>query len=311
MDMKAKHSGKSIGTLVVAAALIAFLLFFAWIFYVKPKMADILFEPVFVNDVKKIRLVSEMRVKLNASVEAEKSAVLAETDEASRAYADQALSLSAAVEEARSELGVLIEAEKMGKEVDLFREFSTCWERFRQIDQELLPLSVLNTNLKAYELSYDSAQKAVNQLEEALNSLMNSGAPIDKSCRITRLAMRTLVAVLKIHALQSPHIAESRQAKMDEIETTMRAQNALVNESLDALSFLMNPKAKPLIDAATAAYAEFWRINTEVMNLSRQNSNVRSLALSLGQKRNTSVQCQDALEALEKAIQSKVYKATR
>ncbi len=54
-------------------------------------MADILFEPVFVNDVKKIRLVSEMRVKLNASVEAEKSAVLADTDEASRAYADQAL----------------------------------------------------------------------------------------------------------------------------------------------------------------------------------------------------------------------------
>jgi hypothetical protein len=275
-------------------------------------MADILFEPVFVNDVKKIRLVSEMRVKLNASVEAEKSAVLADTDEASRVYADQALALSAAVEEARGELGVLIEAEKMGREVDLFREFTACWERFRQIDQELLPLTVLNTNLKAYALSFDLAQKAVNQMEDSLNALMNSGgAANDKSCRITRLAMRTLVAVLKIHALQAPHIADSRQEKMDEIETTMRAQHTLVNESLDALSFLMNPKSKPLIDAAAAAYAEFWRINTEVMRLSRQNSNVRSLALSLGQKRNTTVQCQDALAALEKAIQSKVYKATR
>jgi hypothetical protein len=309
--MKSKHSGKSIGTLVVAAALIAFLFFIAWIIFFKPKMADVLFEPVFVNDIKKVRLVSGMRVKLNASVEAEKSAVLADTDAASLVYADQALQLSTAVEEARSELGVLIEAEKMGREVDLFREFSACWERFRQIDQELLPLSVLNTNLKAYELSFDSAQKAVNQLEEALNALMNSGVANDKSCRITRLAMRTLVAVLKIHALQSPHIAENRQEKMDEIETTMRTQNVLVNESLDALSFLMNPKGKPLIDAANAAYAEFWRINTEVMKLSRQNSNVRSLALSLGQKRNTTVQCQDALEALEKVIQSKVYKATR
>ncbi len=145
------------------------------------------------------------------------------------------LQLSAAVEEARSELGVLIEAEKMGREVDLFREFSACWERFRQIDQELLPLSVLNTNLKAYELSFDSAQKAVNQLEGSLNTLMNSGAANDKSCKITRLAMRTLVAVLKIHALQSPHIAESRQEKMDEIETTMRTQNALVNAVLGCL----------------------------------------------------------------------------
>ena len=73
----------------------------------------------------------------------------------------------------------------------------------------------------------------------------------------------------------------------------------------------MNPKGKPLIDEANAAYAEFWRINTEVMKLSRQNSNARSLALSLGQKRNTTVQCQDALAALYEAIQSKVYKATR
>jgi hypothetical protein len=162
--MKAKRSGKSIGALVVAVALVAFLMFVAWHYYLKPKMADVLFEPVFVNDVKKIRLVSDMRVKLNASVEAEKSAVLADTDEASRAYADQALQFSDAVEKARSELGALIEAEKMGREVDLFREFSTCWERFRQIDQELLPLTVLNTNLKAYDLSFDAAQKAVNQM---------------------------------------------------------------------------------------------------------------------------------------------------
>lgn len=309
--MNAKHSGKSNIKLVVAAVLVAFLAFAAWLLYLKPKMADILFEPVFINDVKKIRLVSEMRVKLNASVEAEKSAVLADTDEASHVNAEQALRLSDAVEDARLKIGVLIEAEKMGREVDLFREFSACWERFRQIDQELLPLSVLNTNLKAYELSFDSAQKAVKQLEESLCDLMNSDDTNDKSCGIVKLSQRTLSAALKIHALQSPHIAESRQEKMDEIETTIQMQDALINRSLDALSFLMNPKSKPLIVAASAAYAEFWRVNTEVMKLSRQNNNVRSLALSLGQKRKTTVQCQDILAALEETIQSKVYKATR
>lgn len=309
--MKAKHSGKSNIKLVVAAVLVTFLAFAAWLLYLKPKMADILFEPVFINDVKKIRLVSEMRVKLNASVEAEKSAVLADTDEASHANADKALQLSDAVEDARLKIGVLIEAEKMGREVELYRDFSACWEKFRQIDQELLPLSVLNTNLKAYELSFDAAQKAVKQLEESLCDLMNSDDTNDKSCGIVKLSQRTLSAALKIHALQSPHIAESRQEKMDEIETTIQMQDALINRSLDALSFLMNPKSKPLIVAASAAYAEFWRINTEVMKLSRQNNNVRSLALSLGQKRKTTVQCQDILAALEETIQSKVYKATR
>jgi hypothetical protein len=47
------------------------------------------------------------------------------------------------------------------------------------------------------------------------------------------------------------------------------------------------------------------------MKLSRQNDNVRSLALSLGQKRKTTVQCQEILAALEETIQGKVYKATR
>ncbi len=309
--MKAKYSGKSIGTLVVTAALVAFLVFVAWILYLKPKMADIFFEPVFINDVKKVRLVSEMRVNLNASVEAEKSAVLADTDDASIVYADQAQELSAAVEEARLELEVLIEAEKMGREVDILREFSACWERFLQIDRELLPLSVLNTNLKAYDLSYGSAGKALKQLEQALNVLMNSKVSKDKTCEIARLSLRTLSAALKIHALQSPHIAESREEKMDEIETTIQTENALINQSLDALSVLMNPADKPLLEAAKSAYTEFWMINTEVMKLSRQNSNVRSLALSLGQKRKATVQCQDVLAALEEAIQSKAYKATR
>ena len=309
--MKAKYSGKSIGTLVVTAALVSFLVFVAWIMYLKPKMADVFFEPVFINDVKKARLVSGMRVNLNASVEAEKSAVLADTDDASIVYADQALEFSAAVEDARLELEVLIEAEKMGREVDILSEFNTCWERFQQIDRELLPLSVMNTNLKAYDLSYGSAGKALKQLEQALNVLMNSKVSKDKTCEIARLSLRTLSAALKIHALQSPHIAESREEKMDEIETAIQTNDALINQSLDALSFLMNLADKPLLEAAKSAYTEFWVINTEVMKLSRQNSNVRSLALSLGQKRKATVQCQDVLAALEEAIQSKAYKATR
>jgi hypothetical protein len=98
---------------------------------------------------------------------------------------------------------------------------------------------------------------------------------------------------------------------MDEIETTIQAQDALVNQSLDALSFLMTPKSKSLIEEVKNAYAEFWRINSEMMRLSRQNTNVRSLALSLGQKRNVTAQCQEALAALEKIIHDKTYKATR
>jgi hypothetical protein len=309
--MKSKFAGNRTKKILVVSVLTIAVLFIIFISFIKPKMADVFFVPVWVNDVKKIQLVSDMRVNLNASVEAEKSAVLADTDAVSQAYADMAQRLSDSVEAARVQLGVLIEAEKMGHEVDLFREFTVCWERFREIDRELLPMTVLNTNLKAYKLSFDASQHAVRQLEESINTLIRSRSEDDNSCKFNQLAMHILVAALKIHAFQSPHIAESQAGKMDEIEAAMRMLHVQVMESLDALSSLTSSDGKPLVDEVHTAYTDFWRINTEIMKLSRQNSNVQSLALSLGQKRTVTTQCQDVLAALEKETQNKVYKATR
>ena len=43
-----------------------------------------------------------------------------------------------------------------------------------------------------------------------------------------------------------------------------------------------------------------------------QNSNIRSYALSLGQQRKTTAQCQDVLTTLQETVQqSMAYKATR
>lgn len=309
--MTSEFSANRIKKIVLVSSIIIAGVVIAWISFIKPKMADVFFVPVFVNDVKKIQWVSDMRVNLNASVEAEKSAVLAETDAASQAYADRAQRLSDAVEEGRTQLGALIETEKMGREVELFQEFTVCWERFRAIDRELLPMTVLNTNLKAYGLSFDVSQQAIRRLEESIDTLVRSRAADDNACLIDRSAMQILVAAMKIHALQSPHIAESQPEKMDEIEAMMRIQHIQAMELLASLSPMTGEAGKPLVDTVHTAYTDFWRINTEIMNLSRQNSNVQSLALSLGQKRTVTTQCQDVLAALENEIRNKVYKATR
>jgi hypothetical protein len=58
-------------------------------------------------------------------------------------------------------------------------------------------------------------------------------------------------------------------------------------------------------DLATAAarYASFNDLRSQILKLSRENTNVRSLAISLNQKRKAMFLCQDALSALEQAIQ--------
>jgi hypothetical protein len=99
---------------------------------------------------------------------------------------------------------------------------------------------------------------------------------------------------------------------MDELEADMARLNAQVSEALLSLRALVDEPSTPFLDAAWAAYQDFQAINAEIVELSRQNSNLRSFALSLGQKRKTTAQCLDVLAVLQELVeQSMTYKATR
>ncbi len=63
--------------------------------------------------------------------------------------------------------------------------------------------------------------------------------------------------------------------------------------------------------AASAALDRFMGLNAQVVALSRQNTNVRSLALSLGQKRMLTATCEDSLRALQDALSKRGFSATR
>jgi hypothetical protein len=115
-----------------------------------------------------------------------------------------------------------------------------------------------------------------------------------------------------VYALQAPHIAESTVTRMDEIEADMHRLDAQVTDALQSLQALVDESGKPFLEAAWASYKDLQNINAEIVDLSRQNSNVRSYALSLGQKRKTTAQCQDALAVLQETVQQSMrYKATK
>jgi hypothetical protein len=67
----------------------------------------------------------------------------------------------------------------------------------------------------------------------------------------------------------------------------------------------------PELGAAAANLDRFIAINAELVALSRQNSDVRSLALSLGHKRTLTAACDDSLRVLQTALQRHPFTATR
>ena len=121
------------------------------IYYYNPPMR---LEDTYKNIVKKREVLSQMRINLLKSVEMEKNAVMAQTDEESQVFADQSLAASAAVEQDQKQLNSLIDAAPMQDERNLVIEFNNCWTELRKLDQVILELAVQNTNLKAASLSH-------------------------------------------------------------------------------------------------------------------------------------------------------------
>jgi len=292
----------------VAIALIL-LLSFLVLFLMRHEDAN-WFQSAFERSAQKLQLIQTLSRDLLAAAEAEKSAVMADTDEASQSLAEQSIQASQNAEKVRRELAPLLAGKS--QEVHLFQEFSSCWEKLQEIDREVLSLAVQNTNLKALRLSFVPAAEALRSMQEALNHLMDVAATSPHAVPIIRLAAKAITGALNVYMLQAPHIAESTVARMDEMEAVMQSLDAQVTDALQNLQALVDEPGKPFFEAAWASYKHFQNINAEIVDLSRQNSNVRSLTLSLGQKRKTTAECQDRLEALQETVQkSMAYKATK
>jgi len=241
-------------------------------------------------------LVGRMQLDLASASEAEKSAVLAITDPDSLTFADQARAASAKVAQERRELGELLATGGTQGEQELLTQFATAFAEFQRIDNDLLALAVKNTNLKASSLAFGPAAIALQEMDAALARLTAAdapGLPVAAAARIAAWRLLTLIP---------PHIAEEDEKKEDAMEAVMATEDAQVRKSLAELAALPQFTNNPDLATATARYAEFSKLRTQIIALSRENTNVRSLSISLNQKRKVMLLCQGVLGALQQAI---------
>jgi len=251
---------------------------------------------------ERVDLVNRTNLALTSAAEAEKSSVLAITDEDSRTYADQARAAAAQVQQAYKELTGLMPSGATPEEKRLLDQFAADFAQFQRIDAQVLDLAVKNTNLKAFSLAFGPAAEAIKTMDAALSRVVTKTAPMAEARQAAVLAFEAKCAALRIQALLPPHIAEESDQKMDEFEAQMTKQDDEVRKDLSGLSAVPALAADPDLAAAAAAYDQFSKLRTQVLALSRENTNVRSLAISLNQSRKIMFQCQDDLSALQRVI---------
>ena len=250
----------------------------------------------------RVDIVERMQVALAFASEAEKSAVLAITDQDSLTFADQSRAATAEVERGRQELGKLLATGGTKGEQDLLSQFSEVFGNLQRIDEEVLRLAVKNTNLKAYALAFGPAADTVAELDAALSRVVARHAAGADAMRVLRLASGARIAVLRIQTLLAPHIAEESDTKMDQLEASISREAMQARKDLDGLAALPSLKGDSDLASAASSLAHYGELKERLLALSRENTNVRSLALSLNQKRKAMILCQDALNALRQAI---------
>jgi hypothetical protein len=187
--------------------------------------------------------------------------------------------------------------------------FKPRFEEYRRLNDDILSLVLENTNVKAQRLSFGPAADAADAFHHALDAAAGSAPPAEAGTAGER-ASRAWAAVLEIRVLYPRHIAEAEDAEMTRMEAEMTGAAARAREALAQLAQLVPGASRPLGEAR-AALDRFMSVHAEILDLSRRNSNVRALALALGRKRTVAADAEAHLIAVEEALKTHEFSATR
>ena len=250
----------------------------------------------------RIDLVAKIRLNLSSASEAEKSSVMAITDKESQTFADQARNATNDLEQELNTLDLLLKSGGTSEEMELFNQFTVAFGEFRKIDNELLAMAVKNTNIKASNLTIGPASDALMKMDMALSQLIAKTRKTAESKDVALFVYCVQNSTLRIQVLLPKHIAEESETKMNEYENLMNIEDNKVHLYLDSLTLLPNLKEDNSLKTAMLNYSGYNEIRTQIITLSRENSNIKSLSISLGQKRQIFLQCQELFSSLQQVI---------
>jgi hypothetical protein len=256
------------------------------------------------------QLAANLLVQFTKASDAGNRAVMADTDEASVAFAREAEEAKQAVQKDIDSLGPILLGLGYSDETRLLNEFVSRYSEYRALDRRILDLAVENTNLKAQHFAFGPAQEAADAFRDALKTIAPL-SPARDTWHVEALVATAVTTVREIQVLQAPHIANADEAVMTRMEKEMATSEAVARKALDGLQPLVAPASQPQLAVAIASLNRFIDLNAQIIALSRRNTNVRSLALSLDQKRTSTAACEESLRALQNGLAKRGYTGIR
>ena len=208
------------------------------------------------------QLSADLLVQFTKAADAANLAVMADTDDASIAFAHEAVQAKQVVQGDVDALGPMLERLHYTDEAGILQEFTGRLALYNALDRNVLDLAVENTNIKAQQLSFGPGQASADAMRDALEALPAS-VPTKDMWRVRALVATAVAAVRDIQALQAPHIAEADDAAMARLEKRMTASEGTARDALEALATIVPSGSRSKLDVAKAALDQFVKVNAE------------------------------------------------
>jgi hypothetical protein len=247
------------------------------------------------------RVVATLRLDFQQMADASNRAVMANSEEASVAAARESQAATSAVEKDTAKLAELLSGLNYANETRLLDEFKARFSEYKALDARIVTLAVENTNLKAQALALGPASEAADVFAASLRAA-RSRMPPKAQERAELLMAQALLAVREIQVLHAPHIAERDEATMARMEKQMVELDTKARTALTALTALAPEEARASLTDALAALDRFKATSARIIELSRRNTNVLALDLSLRQKPALVAACNRPLVAVQAAL---------
>jgi methyl-accepting chemotaxis protein len=253
---------------------------------------------------------ARIRELLLSAIRAEKNAVLARDDAIADRFAKEAQESARQIDASAPELRRLVSAVEAG--ADYLAEFDRNWEAFQSNQAEVLRLAVLNTNVRASGLLHTEASERFQTLDRLMSGIQlrqsvedapgdapSTGAGLDKrASQVSLLTADIRLKAAQLTNLLDAHIAAKQEAGMNELDSRIEAIHAQLQTTLEALKAFVNGSDRMELSQAAIELQELRKLAARIQELSRINSNEKSVELTLTRTVEFGYKCVGSLSRL-------------
>lgn len=262
-----------------------------------------------------IELALGMRLDLAEASEEQNGAVLSISEKEAQQYVAQARAALGALERKRASLEQLFESRGQTDELERLRRVSERLQEFLEISERLTTLAVENSNREAFELATGPGLAALEELDAALERLAATAsdpafANAEEGRRVADLAHEIGRRAWRMMSIWTPHINEESDARMDELEQRLQGERNRVAQAFQTLTTFKSLGESADLRTAQERFAELLRVEKRLLERSRANTDVKSVALALTERRRAMLACQDALADLIAAVKAEPITST-